>query len=357
MWENTEFTYNEEIQAPTATATGLVNNDEIGVTVSGGQKNAGNNYTATASALTGEKKNNYVLPESKTQSFTILRKSIGEGSLVSGYTLDFGEGNSILLRDDDIGRALVFSTDYSVGDDEDTSDKYSKRTVSGIGNYEGSFEVRNAVISFTTDANQDEWSATFAAEKANATDIGLALPEGITAYIISDVRGEWAIPEPLDYIPEGVPVLLIARQPVNGFVATEAESENVTLITDDQKARNMLEEVTEATPGYDADTESAPFSTKQIYVLYKNEFVFNKAGNMKKGKVYLNPNHTVASSSPAPARLQIAWNHVTGIDNLQDGRIAKMQDNVWYTIDGRRLSGKPDAKGLYIVDGKKTVIK
>ena len=29
----------------------------------------------------------------------------------------------------------------------------------------------------------------------------------------------------------------------------------------------------------------------------------------------------------------------------------------WYTLDGRRLSGKPTKKGLYIVNGKKVVIK
>ena len=31
--------------------------------------------------------------------------------------------------------------------------------------------------------------------------------------------------------------------------------------------------------------------------------------------------------------------------------------DAWYTLDGRRLSGKPAAKGLYIKNGKKTVIK
>ena len=118
----------------------------------------------------------------------------------------------------------------------------------------------------------------------------------------------------------------------------------------------MLEEVTESTPGYNADTQSAPFGTKQIYLLYKNEFVFNKAGNLKKGKVYLNPNHITPSPSPAPARLMIAWNYMTGI---KDGKW-KMEDGSnerWYTLDGRCLSGKPTTKGLYIVNGKKTVIK
>jgi hypothetical protein len=33
------------------------------------------------------------------------------------------------------------------------------------------------------------------------------------------------------------------------------------------------------------------------------------------------------------------------------------KSDVWYTIDGRRLSGKPTKKGLYIVNGLKVVIK
>ena len=32
-------------------------------------------------------------------------------------------------------------------------------------------------------------------------------------------------------------------------------------------------------------------------------------------------------------------------------------DNAWYTLDGRKFSGKPTAKGLYINNGKKVVIK
>ena len=45
----------------------------------------------------------------------------------------------------------------------------------------------------------------------------------------------------------------------------------------------------------------------------------------------------------------------TGIKTMKDVR--GMMSDVWYTIDGRRLSGKPALKGLYIVNGKKVVIK
>jgi len=355
--ETASFVYNGSPQAPTATASGLVNGDEIGVTVLGAT-NVGD-HTATASELTGDKAGNYKLPEAKTQDFTITPKSIGDGTLADDYTLDFGEGNTILLTDDVIGSALVISTDYSVSDDKDSSPKYSERTVTGVGNYTGYFDVRNVVISLTTDTDQEEWSATFAAEKVDESDIGHALPEGVSAFIISGIQGEWAIPEPLNYIPEGVPVLLVAHKQINGFVVKRAENGDVTPtpISDDQKARNMLEEVTESTQGYNTDTESAPFATKQIYVLYKNEFVFNKAGNMKKGKIYLNPNHIASSLGAAPVRLKIAWNNTTGIQNIKEGSIVKIQNDIWYTIDGRRLSGKPSAKGVYIVGGKKIVVK
>jgi len=44
---------------------------------------------------------------------------------------------------------------------------------------------------------------------------------------------------------------------------------------------------------------------------------------------------------------------ITGISEVKtaDGTTA-----VWYTVDGKRLNGKPSAKGVYIVDGKKQVL-
>ena len=37
--------------------------------------------------------------------------------------------------------------------------------------------------------------------------------------------------------------------------------------------------------------------------------------------------------------------------------VKEVKDNSWYTLDGRRLSGKPTARGIYINNGKKVVIK
>ena len=86
IWSDTSLTYNGSPQKPTATATGLVNGDEIGVSVTGEQTNAGENYTATASALTGTKAGNYKLPASNTQSFSINGASMSDEVSSTGYT-------------------------------------------------------------------------------------------------------------------------------------------------------------------------------------------------------------------------------------------------------------------------------
>ena len=45
----------------------------------------------------------------------------------------------------------------------------------------------------------------------------------------------------------------------------------------------------------------------------------------------------------------------TGIMSIENGQLTI--DHSWYTLDGRRLSGKPTQKGIYINKGKRVVIK
>jgi hypothetical protein len=47
----------------------------------------------------------------------------------------------------------------------------------------------------------------------------------------------------------------------------------------------------------------------------------------------------------------------TGIETMEDVR-SQMAD-VWYTLDGRRIANgqKPTAKGIYIHNGKKVIIR
>ena len=93
-------------------------------------------------------------------------------------------------------------------------------------------------------------------------------------------------------------------------------------------------------------------------MLYKNEFVLNLAGNLGVGKVYMeNPTYTPSGGGGAPSRLRIKWGEDTGIKDIQNNGTMDRKNDIWYTIDGQRLSGQPSKRGLYIVDGKKVMVK
>jgi hypothetical protein len=72
-------------------------------------------------------------------------------------------------------------------------------------------------------------------------------------------------------------------------------------------------------------------------------------------------------NSAAPARRAAGDNSVviygyevsmgsTGIENIQVSNKINTKE-VWYSLDGRRLQSKPTMKGLYIVNGKKMIIR
>ncbi len=71
-WITEDFVYNGSFQSPKVqTINGVSGDGEIGITVSGGKKAAGENYTATASS----NNKNYTISNS-TQTFSIAKKSI-----------------------------------------------------------------------------------------------------------------------------------------------------------------------------------------------------------------------------------------------------------------------------------------
>ena len=91
-WGDTELTYNGTAQAPTATVgedQGLITDDDLQITVSGAETDAntdGGSYTATAEITGGADKDNYVLDNTASTSFTIAPKPI-----TITFTSDEGE--------------------------------------------------------------------------------------------------------------------------------------------------------------------------------------------------------------------------------------------------------------------------
>ena len=63
-----------------------------------------------------------------------------------------------------------------------------------------------------------------------------------------------------------------------------------------------------------------------------------------------------AATTELPSSMKVVIvEGTTGITSMEDVR-GKMSD-AWYSLDGRKLQGKPTTKGMYIHNGRKEVVK
>ncbi|MBO7115783.1 MAG: hypothetical protein J6V87_01895 [Prevotella sp.] len=344
-WTNTSFTYDREEHLPTVTIVGMVNGDEVSVTVTGPSAINAGDYIATASNLSGDKVDNYRLPTVTTQTFTISPKSLGDGDLpAEDITIKLtSEGELEYVKD---GEITLTADDYTYEIHTEGSDQIV--AVTGIGNYTGTLRGIYAKPKFYD--VDGEGAGKAAAVYMSSRDINTF--EGVNAYTVKSVNtflGLLTVSK-LEYIPKGVPVLLLSESEATGFVVSEKDEE-IADISERTVNNNLLKMA-------DADI---PVETAQAYMFYLGEFVLTKAGTIKSGKFYiLNPDYTDTSAgsgiSSARRSLTIVEEEVTGMTDIPNTG-NKSADDVWYTLDGRCLNGKPARKGLYIHQGRKTVIK
>lgn len=168
----------------------------------------------------------------------------------------------------------------------------------------------------------------------------LTVPVGLTSYIVTGVQANTVTVSTTRYIPAGVGVLLYCESSTEylskAFTGSTAEFN----YADDNLLRGV-------------STASVPSEQGPIYVLYNDEFVRLTAGtSVAANRCYL------PLSLPASARLSIVFDDdvPTAISAISTSG-ADTAEGAWYTIDGRRLSGKPVKAGLYIQNGKKVSIK
>ena len=140
-----------------------------------------------------------------------------------------------------------------------------------------------------------------------------------------------------DNIPEGVPVLLLSTANTNGFIVKTKDNGTAP------QGTNLLK----------VDAADKNVSTGEIYVLYKGEFVLNAEGTLPAGKVYLQK----AGGSQAPAVLTIDWGVANGIEEIPFSEPDMQRLDTWYTLEGIKLNGSPAKRGLYLKNGKKTIVK
>ena len=343
-----ELVYDGSAKEPAITVKDedvVVSTDEYVVTYS-------DNTNAGTASITISDRENGDYEVNAAIFFTISPKSIGNGDTAAeGITVEMTEDGSLSAVKDG-STTLVENTDYTQETVEDGSDKII--TITGMGNYTGGARGIYANPKFDDpdgDGGPGQAAAVYQAKR------DLSCPSGIKPYIIRKVNPSigTAVITKLDYIPEDVPVLLLSDAEASGFVASPKDP-STPEVTAQAKNSNLLK----------VSAGGETVEAAQIYMFYKGEFVLTKAGTLGEGKFYLyNPNYANTStsgnsgSSEARGTLQfiIDDEDTTGITELEKSTTKKQDTDVWYTLDGRRLSVKPSKAGIYIHQGQKEYIK
>ena len=177
----------------------------------------------------------------------------------------------------------------------------------------------------------------------------LIVPEGVTASAYSVSGSTLNVVQTYntgDVIPAATGVVLNGAQGEYTFNITE---ENGTAAEG-----NMLK-------GSDTDAETT--GGAKYYMLSLN--ADNEAGSVgfyygaEGGAAFTNKAHKAYLAVPEGTEAKAtgyAFNETTGINSIDNAEQAIAND-AWYTIDGKRLNSVPTVKGIYVVNGKKVVIK
>jgi hypothetical protein len=160
------------------------------------------------------------------------------------------------------------------------------------------------------------------------------VPANMTAYIITGVKDGKVLITAVSYIKKGYAVLLEKDK--------TTEVENTTDFSD-----NILL--------YAESPIEADETINSLYVLYNNVFTKVTNGTSVEGACYLNLVEPVANTR---GFYNIGGGEgTTSLREVKSEGVnsEKLADGEWYTLQGQRVA-KP-AKGLYILNGKKVVVK
>ena len=235
-------------------------------------------------------------------------------------------------------------------DPKDLTDKrdYKVKVEKPFGIYvkEANFKLKEAVqveasVFSETSGEGSEQAAVF----HSPSDVALA--KGLRAYMVVGVdeeKGKVILRE-VDYLPAGMPVLLIAENPGEGFIL-EPKSSETPEIKDAEKATNLLK----------IGSEKVQPKAFEDYIFYKGRFVMVDGGKLADGKMFLDLNQEQAAKTRGVLGIGGDDSGTTGIADVE--REARtVHDASWYTLDGRRLTTPPSRKGIYIRNGKKKIIR
>ena len=267
----------------------------------------------------------------KSINVTILPKTVSNPTIILSNTEFEYDGNAkepiVTIKDEE---RLVPESEYTTVYSNNTNVGNATVTISDKdgGNY-----IVNGSMSFPIYRNiVDLFDGSYLWACYVAQD-NLAVPIGLAAYVITNMGASSVTASEIDYIPQGVPVLLKRNNTTNIFQAFAG--------TGIGPSANLLKV-------YDTDKIVA-FS--EGYVLYKDQFVFVDDGILPAGRIFLPANGT---GGTATRSIVMDGEDTTRMYCIRD--YDGYNEN-YFDLLGRKLIQKPVKKGLYILNGRKIIVK
>lgn len=255
----------------------------------------------------------------------------------------------------DSNKELILNTDYTVAYDVEAYGDASCQTpgmytaaVTFINNYQGNLIVKKYQIRKEVTLNN---SSNFRWRTFYDPTYNIEVMDGFQAFTVHGINDNAVLLDNRTVIKAGMPMLLFkSGATYAGFYPPLIAPSDGRLDgwTSDSKYQCKVD--VNGTPiEWDLSSDGGiTGGTTKIWILVDDKFVRSKSGTLAAGKCYLDLSNTTYY---APM-LNIGIN-LTGIDEIEarDTRT----DHQFYDLSGRKVMNP--TKGLYIVNGKKIIIK
>ena len=214
---------------------------------------------------------------------------------------------------------------------------YAICAVASTGEYDGSFSSGMITLfqGYEVEVAAKEFITYYKDEPLYVED------EAAELYTIESVNGDQAVlSDRSDAMPSNTPMLVYNKSNETKVILLIPCAEPDMAITVAPEFQGTLTGTTIA-----ASTEG-----QTNYAFNGKAFVFVKnAIEIGANKAWLSVNTGVPS-----ARITLVFDDATGVGSIENGKLTI--DN-WYDLNGRKLNGMPTKKGVYILNGKKVVVK
>ena len=249
-------------------------------------------------------------------------------------------------------KPLVYGTDFTVTIvDEDQNETVPAEfnfapgiytvKVTGIGDYDGLIDSRNQFklyYGYELKVAPRNYATYYKDEPLTTAD------ENAELYTIASINGSKAVlSEQMQSVPKNTPFLIYNNHQTDTvtFVLIPVEGGQLSLIQYAPEFKGTLN---------DSIMPASSEGTK-YYICNGYDFVWvRNAGTIAANRCWLE-----ISNSNARALNIVFGDEATSIKNLTP--TLSEGEGAWYDLNGRKLNGMPTRKGVYILNGKKTVIK